>query len=642
MEFSALPGAMLHTNSFSQDLMRIWDGDLSSQDGAFRCLLIIDYIADWARDVYRENVIEQLKSIATTSYKSIVPPSPTFTVASHEEEEEEEEDAHEDSVTLFAASSDTVNLGRRASAQPQSSTERNSGSCSDDPSSNWTSLDTPSRRKKVGLVPTRVDQGVTAAPTDKMREFDVATYAYRNARYIRYQVIGLCITSESVQDLFNSRAQRSAETLFSRIAVQLEKHHLAEMKGSMLLAIEQAWSGIHNRRAHFPYRAETFYVSFTFSAYFSPDWEQTRELCYIAVSKNALDTIKRYRQRETRLSIHEVNHARALGMIETFQKASIDLNLSACLQSCSIRPIYSQTPETRGLDSIFPTHSNLESIWMKPDTTRKTRDVVWDLYRGIASEGENHARSYLRLDSRLYEQIQPRHGTRQQSKSPWIPCILEEQEHLILCYNENSTGLRQEQRPEWCLFWVNLNSLASSKWTSILRTLRLEITYKTNRLGAGKNWQTIQWNDTNCLETTGFDSKVIIRKCLDALFSALAKDSGESHIEYALSQLQIHSNGSEPSQTCSKFGSAIRVEECDDESSDTQYASLQDSTANQRPGESSDTCDSLSDSEDELFGNIDVRIGRANQSPSTDFYRPRYRPRGLLITDHYRRKRNKA
>ncbi|KAH0591863.1 hypothetical protein MHUMG1_10374 [Metarhizium humberi] len=535
--------------AYGTDLMRIWSGNLSSQDGALGCLFIMDYIADWARDVYRENVIKELKSIARTTYKSAVPVSPTITVVSHDED-----DADDDDVPPLALSCTTVNLRTLALPQMQSSTEQDSSSSSDGSSRNWALLESPSRRRNVRLVPARVHHGTTAAPVDRMREFDVATCAYRDARYIRSRVMGLCITSESVQDLFNSRTQRSAETLFSRIAVQLEKHQLAEMKGSTLVAMEQAWSGINNGKAHVPFGAESFYVSFTFSAYLSPDWEQTRELCYIAVSKNALDIIK----------------------------------------------------------------------------------------RPIVREGENRARSYLRLGSTLCEQTKPKHATRQQNSSPWMPCILEEEEQLVLCHDENPGGLHQEQRPEWCLFWVHSDQVEHSKWRSILEKLRLAFICKTSRLGVGKHWQKIKWNESN-LETAGFDSKVASENCLDALFSALAQDKRgnssrhqETGIEHALSQLQIYSKASTPRQTCGKPVNQVHVEELDNENSDSKYESPENRATNLRSGYSSEDYDSLNDSGDEVL------VEEENQGRSTDLYRPRYHPRGLLTMDYYRKKRNAA
>ncbi|KAI1393168.1 uncharacterized protein F4822DRAFT_423631 [Hypoxylon trugodes] len=43
----------------------LWGGDLMTHDGALQLILIIDYIADWARDIYRPSILRGLKSLAT-------------------------------------------------------------------------------------------------------------------------------------------------------------------------------------------------------------------------------------------------------------------------------------------------------------------------------------------------------------------------------------------------------------------------------------------------------------------------------------------------------------------------------------------------------------------------------------------------
>jgi hypothetical protein len=43
----------------------MWDGSVLSHDKALQLLLIVDYIFDWARDLYRPSILRQLKSIAT-------------------------------------------------------------------------------------------------------------------------------------------------------------------------------------------------------------------------------------------------------------------------------------------------------------------------------------------------------------------------------------------------------------------------------------------------------------------------------------------------------------------------------------------------------------------------------------------------
>ncbi|KAI1779524.1 hypothetical protein F4818DRAFT_453585 [Hypoxylon cercidicola] len=43
----------------------LWGGDLTTHDGALQLILIVDYILDWARDIYRPSILRELKSLVT-------------------------------------------------------------------------------------------------------------------------------------------------------------------------------------------------------------------------------------------------------------------------------------------------------------------------------------------------------------------------------------------------------------------------------------------------------------------------------------------------------------------------------------------------------------------------------------------------
>lgn len=48
-----------------QDIVHLWDGCIMDRDDALQLLLIVDYVFDWARDVYRPLILRQLKSLTT-------------------------------------------------------------------------------------------------------------------------------------------------------------------------------------------------------------------------------------------------------------------------------------------------------------------------------------------------------------------------------------------------------------------------------------------------------------------------------------------------------------------------------------------------------------------------------------------------
>ncbi|KAI4915315.1 hypothetical protein J4E85_010440 [Alternaria conjuncta] len=48
----------------------LWEGSITGHDAALQLVLIMDYIVDWARDIYRPNIIRQLKSVVDKGQQS--------------------------------------------------------------------------------------------------------------------------------------------------------------------------------------------------------------------------------------------------------------------------------------------------------------------------------------------------------------------------------------------------------------------------------------------------------------------------------------------------------------------------------------------------------------------------------------------
>jgi hypothetical protein len=46
-----------------QEIQSLWHGRLGEYDGALQILLIIDFIFDWACDIYRPTIISQLRAL---------------------------------------------------------------------------------------------------------------------------------------------------------------------------------------------------------------------------------------------------------------------------------------------------------------------------------------------------------------------------------------------------------------------------------------------------------------------------------------------------------------------------------------------------------------------------------------------------
>ncbi|CAN9348611.1 unnamed protein product [Alternaria alternata] len=53
-----------------RDVVRLWQGDITGYDEALQLVLIMDYIVDWARDIFRPSIIRQLMSVVDKGKES--------------------------------------------------------------------------------------------------------------------------------------------------------------------------------------------------------------------------------------------------------------------------------------------------------------------------------------------------------------------------------------------------------------------------------------------------------------------------------------------------------------------------------------------------------------------------------------------
>ncbi|KUL88773.1 hypothetical protein ZTR_03545 [Talaromyces verruculosus] len=53
-------------------IVDLWSGDIRNEDGAIQLLLIVDYIFDWARDIYRRSILNELNILASDDIADMV------------------------------------------------------------------------------------------------------------------------------------------------------------------------------------------------------------------------------------------------------------------------------------------------------------------------------------------------------------------------------------------------------------------------------------------------------------------------------------------------------------------------------------------------------------------------------------------
>src|SRR6266480_3197611 len=213
-------------------IVDLWDGRIVSKEGALCLLLIIDYIFDWARDIYREAIISELRSLSTSDTQSLANDSDVFSMA--------------------------------------------------DRASFWleTGIDSDIQQPK---------NEVPAVIEEAFRHFDSPHGAIRDARYIRSRFMSLYITKDNLSQFIRSMKMAQLAQSAAQIILGCLKN-CWRVNAEALAKVESMWTG--KDRLYSP--TKVFLVVVTLTAYLSPSWEQTRELSYLAVSADAVEGLERH------------------------------------------------------------------------------------------------------------------------------------------------------------------------------------------------------------------------------------------------------------------------------------------------------------------------------------------------------------
>jgi hypothetical protein len=238
-----------------QDIVQLWDGAIMSKDSALQLLLIVDYIFDWARDIYRPSILRQLKSLASG-------------------------EAY-DQISL-ANDSDIMSMRRHISdwIQPPPSTV---GSDLDAESANPTLV-----LDHQNLLPIQI-------PNTKLGTL-------RSASLVNSRVVGLYIAEHNVQTLLElaagtpqnpSHSEKAAREVVSFLTRWKE---LIVLNGDDIDKIDMTWTGkarITDEKS-ISSSSEKFYFLAEFATFMDTSWNIVRQLTYLAVSKPAFDILVRY------------------------------------------------------------------------------------------------------------------------------------------------------------------------------------------------------------------------------------------------------------------------------------------------------------------------------------------------------------
>lgn len=305
-----------------------------TQDGALQLILIVDYILDWARDIYRPSILRQLKSLA------------------------------------FGKGYDEVSIGFESDIYSVR-----------DRVFDWIgpAADNPGREEDLETVAEELEpiDGVSPVPlADKVDLLEglpnTKIGSFRSASHVKYYFNSLNLTEENVESLLIiSQGPDDELSMSSTHAKKLEGklHSCSELivtTQHTLDEIEFMWTG-EKRKTDSPFSTASdveVYVIIEYSCFMSPSWDIVKELTCFAVSKPAFHVLQECGHpkdsRSTRQLQNIPNVCPSTSLYEAIECLLSDSalqNLQASISSTlmSIRPSTAQ--KDKELQSFFFTFS---------------------------------------------------------------------------------------------------------------------------------------------------------------------------------------------------------------------------------------------------------------------------------------------
>lgn len=208
-------------------VVELWRGSISTRTGALQLLLLVDYVFDWARDVYRDYIIQELRILAS---------------------------GENDAASIVHSDTDIYST----------------------------------RQLEYSGVPDQEDVEKFEDYISSQKEYtalDSAKGVVRHATFVESRYCAIFITPDNVQTLLQSTRQTRTQQLCRLILGHMSESIILDLP--TLVAMEKQWTG--NARLSPPgYLAQmNFYSVVSCTNYLSGNWHQVRELSIVAIAEGA-------------------------------------------------------------------------------------------------------------------------------------------------------------------------------------------------------------------------------------------------------------------------------------------------------------------------------------------------------------------
>ncbi|KAK5994182.1 hypothetical protein PT974_07625 [Cladobotryum mycophilum] len=408
---------------------RLWHGNVDSTEDALRLLLIVDYICDWARDIYRESVVQCLRSLIVGDSRSLSYDTDVFSTIDRVDQ--------------------------------------------------WDLHDTEDQN--AARISTALQED-----RDPLRTHDTSVGVIRDARYIRMRFIALYITADNVNYLLESRMSEMQSFNTKQTLITLLKSAWPVTKEG-LDNLESFWTGKAREGTDLFPPGKKFFFTGTLSAYISPDWQPTLELACIAVADDVLNNLSGVGNKAdiTKwLSFLPLVKSEELEtLFGTLSRQPASDILFACVKRVRLSSVLESKSESGGIKKLSLRHFLFSGIGgtpalesskitpgldkVHPDGTGKVQDFIYVLYKRHQIGREEPSSSIFRLSSRIHMHNalrDPQQNWRHRLVSPYELPKEKDHDFLFATSERSSASIAFANR---CVFVMNPAIINSSLFEHI-------------------------------------------------------------------------------------------------------------------------------------------------------------------------------
>lgn len=252
--------------------------------------LIVDYVCDWARDIYRPAILNELRVLAFS--------------------------ANLDLPTVFTDSDIYSTRGFHFTKGEDGSFES----------------------EIQGETVTNTATNTIKAFRDLKSDIGVV----RHASVIESRFYALFITRDNVETMLHTIPVKMVQTVSRQILSQISSRSLLLLP-EQLNKIEQSWTGNTLTSRLSSVTQTEFYTVVTITSYITEEWEQVRDLSVIAVAKDSFELLVAAAHVKRGLGIardpvpYHVNKDRVVATISQLKDGSVRHNLLAAICRTSLR-----------------------------------------------------------------------------------------------------------------------------------------------------------------------------------------------------------------------------------------------------------------------------------------------------------------